>query len=63
MKIKHKDTELLPGLELQSREEGVWLMFDVANKKGCINLSDTAKESSPTVGEPILEWLKIYATC
>ena len=61
-KIKHKDTNLLPGLDLQSREDGVWLAFDSGGKKALINLSNKAKESGPIVKEAMLEWLTIYAT-
>jgi hypothetical protein len=63
MKIIHKDTTLLPGLELESREDGVWLHFSIADRKHAhINLSNIAKESSPIVKDAMYEWLKDYAT-
>lgn len=61
-KTNHKDTSLLPGLDLQSREDGVWLSFDSGGKKALINLANIAKESGSIVKEAMLEWLTIYAT-
>lgn len=63
MKIKHKNTGLLPGLEIKSREDGVWLKFDIPNESSAlINLSIIAQQRGHMVGKTISKWLDIYAT-
>lgn len=61
MNIDHKDSELLPGLTLHSREDGVWLSFSSAGKNASISLTNIALYSSPIIQEAMLSWLRDYA--
>jgi hypothetical protein len=62
MKVVHKNTPLLTGLELQSREDGVWLAFTHDGVHSVINLSNYAKERGPITSKGMMSWLIAYAT-